>query len=211
MEYVKKAAMSQRRKKLNIIIVSVMGAVCLVGILLAVYSIYKANYIYAALYTAAVILGLGYVIIKINSIMPLYIAADREKVYMQCWRNGAFPYNIEFKPSFFADFVPDKVVKREIPTESITRIYVGSKNYLARNLENTDFEKRTRIIEKKRHSAVRRLDFICITDKNNEIYFMPVSEIDPSALAELVNFIYRKNPDIEIKCNLREIRTRLTV
>ena len=214
MEYTKKAAMSPHKKKMKIIGISIIGAVCMVAVLLAVLSICRANYIYASLYIIAALLAAAYVIIKVNSVMPLFIAADDKNVYIQCWRNGAFPYDINFKPAFFADFVPDKVVKKEIPIESITRVYVGSKNYLARNLEDTDFASRAETIEKTRHSernAVRRMDFICISDNGGEIYFMPVTDIDSAALAELVNYIYRKKPNIEIKCNLREIRTRLTI
>lgn len=214
MEYVKKASMSPHKKKMKIIGISIIGAVCLVAVLLAVLSICKANYIYAVLYIVAALLAAAYVIIKINSVMPLYIAADDNNVYIQCWRNGAFPYDINFKPAFFADFVPDKVIKKEIPIEKITRVFVGSKNYLARNLEDTDFAARAAAIEKNRgteKNAVRRMDFICIADNSGEIYFMPVTDIDSSSLAELVNYIYRKKPDTEIKCNLREIRTRLTI
>lgn len=214
MEYSKKAAISQNKKKFNIITVSAVGAVCLVGILLAVYSLYNASYLYAALYFIAVLLGLGYVIIKINSIIPLYIAADGRNVYIQNWNNGAFAYNINFKPSFLADFIPAKVVKYEIPIEKIEKIYVGSKNYLARNLENTDFAERAGRLERARRSdknAIRRMDFICITDNENKVYFMPVSDIDTKALAEIVNYVHRKNPEAEIKCNLREIRARLTI
>lgn len=214
MEYVKKAAMSQHTKKMKIIGISVMGAVCAVALVLAIMSIANANYLYALLYAAAAILAAAYVVIKINSVMPLYIAADDENVCIQNWRNGAFPYDINFKPSFFADFVPDRVIKTEIPIERITRIFVGSKNYLVRNLADTDFAKRAEAIEKARRTeknAVRRMDFICISDTDGEIYFMPVNDIDYAALAELVNYIFRKKPDIEIKCNLRDIRTRLTI
>lgn len=212
MDYAKKAAMSQHKKKMKIIGISMMGAVCAAAVALAIMSI--PDYKYTVLYLVAAILAVVYVIIQINSVMPLYVAADAKNVYIQCWRNGAFPYNINFKPSFFADFVPDKVVKQEIPIEKITRIYVGSKKYLARNLEDTDFEQRTSVIEKTRRTeknAVKRMDFICISDTDGKIYFMPVNDIDYAALAELVNYLFRKKSDIEIKCNLRELRTRLTI
>lgn len=211
MEHSKKAAVAQDKKKINIITVSIIGAVCFVGLLLCIYSLYERSFGYALLYAIAVILGAGYVVIKINAIMPLYIEADKEKVYIQCWINGAFPYNINFKPAFLADFVPAKVVRNEIRIDDITRIYVGSKNYLLRNLEDTDFAERVKKIEKNRRSdrnAVRRMDFMCITDTENKVCFMPVTDIETKALAELVNYLHRKNPTAEIKCNLREIREK---
>lgn len=212
MEYVKKAAMSQHKKKMKIISISMMGAVCAAAVALAVMSL--PNGVYAGLYFFAALLAAVYTVIQINSVMPLYIAADEKNVCMQCWRNGAFPYNINFKPAFFADFIPDKVVKKEIPIEKIEKVYAGSKNYLARNLEDTDFAERAAAIEKARRTeknAVRRMDFICIADTDGEIAFMPINDIDPAALAELVNYLLRKKPEIAVKCNLREIRTRLTI
>lgn len=214
MEFLKKAAMSQHKKKMKIASISAMGAVCIAAVVLAVVSLCKANYVYVALYMLAAVLALAYVIIKINSVMPLYVACDGKNVYMQCWKNGAFPYDINFKLSFFADFVPDKVVKKEIAIDKITRLFVGSKNYLVRNTEGTGFAERAAAIEKSRRTeqnAVRRMDFILIESSDGEISFMPVNDIDSSALAELVNYLHRKKPDIEIKCNLREIRTKLTV
>ena len=41
--------------------------------------------------------------------------------------------------------------------------------------------------------------------------FTDTSDIDTKALAEIVNYVHRKNPEAEIKCNLREIRVRLTI
>lgn len=214
MEYMQKAALSQKKRKRNIIKVSIVAAVCLAGLILAGYSIWIKSYIYAALYVIAVVLGLAYVMIKINAIVPAFIAADRDTVYLQCWENGVFPYKINFKPAFFADFIPAKVQKKEIPIKDIKSFMIGSKNYLIRNLEGTSFANQLHDIAKNRHTefgAIRKMDFICITNREDEVYFMPSTDMEPEALAKVVNLIYRKNNSIEIKCNLREVRTRLTI
>lgn len=214
MEYLEKATVSQSKKKRNIIKITIVAVICIAGLALGIYSAVVKNYLYAALYLVAIILGIAYVIIKINTIMPAYIAADKSTVYMQCWENGAFPYKINFKPAFFADFIPAKVTNKEILIEDIKTVLVGSKNYLVRNLEGTDFVDKMNKISKTRkteNGALRRMDFICIVNKDGEISFMPTTDMEPGELARLVNLIYRKNPEVEIKCNLREIRSRLTV
>ena len=214
MEYLEKAMISQTKKKINIIKIAIVAAICVAGLALGVYSVIVRNYLYAALYLIAIILGLAYVIIKINTIMPAFIAADQTKVYMQCWENGAFPYKINFKPAFFADFIPAKVTNKEILIDDIETVLVGSKNYLVRNLEGTGFVEKINQISKTRKTesgALRRMDFICIGDKNKEILFMPITDMDEGEIAKVVNLIYRKNPEVEIKCNLRGIRSRLTI
>ena len=214
MEYIEKAALSQSKKRRNIVKISVVGAICAVGFILACFSVYLKSYMYAALYLVAVVLGLAYVIIKINTVMPAYIAADSDTIYLQCWDNGAFPYKINFKPAFLADFVPAKVQKKEIPISDIKSMMIGSKNYLVRNLEETDFAKQISDIAKSRHTehgAIRKMDFVCIVDKNDNVFFMPVTDMEPNSLARVVNLVHRKNEDVQIKCNLRQIRSRLTV
>lgn len=214
MDFMEKSALLQSKKKRNIIKISTVAAICAAGILLAAYSFYIQSYIYAVLYVVAVILGLLYVIIKINSVVPCYLAATRDTVYMQCWDNGAFPYRINFKPAFFADFIPAKVEKKEIPIADIKSVMVGSKNFLSRNLPHTSFHKRMEEIAENRRSdrgAIRKMDFICIEDKKGNVNFMPVTDMEPDNLARVVNLIHRKNEEADIKCNLREIRSRLTV
>ena len=214
MEYMEKSALLQSKKKRKIVKITVVAVICAAGILLAAYSILVKSYLYAALYIIAVILGLAYVVIKVNSDIPCYLAATRDTVCMQCWDNGAFPYRINFKPAFIADFIPARVQRQEIPIADIKSVMVGSRNFLARNLEGTSFPKRMDEIAKSRRTekgAVRKMDFICILDKRDRVYFMPVTDMEPDALARVVNLIHRKNADAEIKCNLREIRNRLTV
>lgn len=212
MEFLEKAVAANRKK--SIAKISAVGAICAVGILFGIYNILMKNPIYAVLYFIAVILGLAYVIIKINTVIPTYIAATRDTVYMQCWENGAFPYRVGFKPSFFADFIPDKVKKTEIPVADIKSVMLGSRNYLVRNLEGTDFKEQIDDASGNRRTeqgAMRKMDFICIVNNKDEIFYMSVTDMEYDAVARVINLIHRKNPEAEIKCNLREIRERLTV
>jgi len=212
MDFMEKAVIANRKR--GIVKISVVGAICVVGALLGAYNIYMQKYIYAILYFAAVILGLLYVIIKINTVMPAYLGATRDTIYMQCWENGAFAYKVGFKPAFLADFIPAKVKKYEIAIQDIKSVMIGNKNYLTRNLESEDFNRRIESVSEARKTeqgAVRKMDFIAIVDKDHKVYFMPVTDMEQEDVAKVINLIHRKNPEAEIKCNLREIRQRLTV
>ena len=165
MDYIEKAALAPNKRNFNLAKITVVAVICVVGILLAVYSIIVKNYIYSALYVLASVFGLMYVVIKVNTVMPTYIAVDGEKVYMQCWDNGVFAYKVNFKPAFFADFIPAKVHKKEIAISDIKSVYVGSKNYLVRNLEETTFpEEIEKSTEHRKHDIeiLRKMDILCI-------------------------------------------------
>lgn len=214
MDFIEKASLAHRKKNFNIIKITVVAAVCLTGLILAIRSVFLGNILYMFLYLIADILGISYVIIKINTIMPSYFAVTEDTIVMQCWDNGVFPYNINFKPSFFADFVPAKVTKKEIPIADVSKIYVGSKNYLVRNLEETAFPETIKKVVGSRRTdedAVRKMDFICIIKKDGNVEYMSVTNTEADDLARAVNYIFKKNPETEIKCNLRELRTKLTI
>lgn len=214
MEYIERATLSPKKKKRNIIKITIVSAVCLVGVLFAGYSVHTGDYLYGILYLLAVISGLMYVIIKINAVMPSYIAVSRESVYIQCWDNGIFPYRTNFKPAFFADFIPAKVIKNEIPIKDIKSIFVGNKTFLMRNLEGTSFlEDITKVISHRKSDglAARKMDFICVVDKADRVSYMSLNDIDFDVLGRVINFIYRKNPQTIIKCNLKDLRNRLTI
>lgn len=214
MNYIEKAALSPGKRNFNLAKITVVAVICVVGILLSVYSITVKNYLFAALYIIAAILGLMYVVIKVNTVMPTYIAVDDSNVYMQCWDNGVFAYKVNFKPAFLADFIPAKVQKKEIPIENIKSIHIGSKNYLVRNLEETVFpEEIEKATEHRKHDVevMRKMDILCITDSDNNVNFMSVTDTDTAALARVINYIHRKNEEADIKCNLRDLRSRLTI
>ncbi len=212
MEYMEKAALVQGKKKREIAKISFIAAICVVGILLGAYNVYDTRYIYAILYFVAAFMGFAYVIIKINTISPVYVAANRDMIYMQCWDNRAFAYRIDFKPAFFTDFIPAKVEREEIPVSKIKGVFVGNCNYLERNLAQDDFEKHIKKISTRRTEieALKKMDFLCIERENEKLSFMSINDIEKDALARIINLIYRKNPEVKIKCNLREIYSGLT-
>lgn len=214
MEFIEKASLAHSKRNFNIIKITVVAVVCLIGFILAIQSILRGNVLYTLLYIIAIILGMSYVVIKINTTMPAFLAVTKENIVMQCWENGIFPYNINFKPAFFADFVPAKIIRKEVAISDVKKIYVGSKNYLVRSLANTSFPEMIQKVMSSRRTdedSVRKMDFICVIKKNDNIEYMSVTNTDTKDLAKTINYIYRENPDIEIKCNLRELRTKLTI
>ena len=214
MDYLEKAALFQTKRKGSLIAITIVATICFVGIVLGVYSIFLKSYLFAALYFAAAVLGLGYVLIRINAITPAYVAADAEQLWIQRWKNGVFPYRVSFRPAFLADFIPDRVVQDHFLIRDVSAVYLGSRNFLARNMEGTDFETRLEEIGSHRRSdadVIRKMDFLCFLTKDGQLFFLPVLGMEPDALARVINLVHRKNEDAQIRCNLKEIRNRLTI
>lgn len=213
MEYIEKATLAENKKKLNIIKISVIATVCVFAFVMGIYNLFWGSILFAVLYFIAIIPGAGYVVIKINSVMPVYIAIKDNKLYMQCWENRAFAYKIESKFGFLTDFVPETVIVDEIPIPEIDGIFVGSRAYLVRNLEGTSFEEETdKIILNRRteKNQMRKMDFVCVVMKDNNIFYMPVTDMDMDALAKIINYVHRANEQATIKCNLKILREKLT-
>jgi len=214
MEYLEKASLYQKKKKWSIVTVTIVATIVLAGFLLCAYNILVANYLYSLLYLLSGILGLGYVIIRINAIMPAYIAASAEHITIQCWRNGVFPYRVGFRFSFLADFIPDRVVKTEIAIREIQGVYIGGRLFLSRTLSDEAFEAQLDELSSYRRGEkelIRKMDFLCIQTKDNQLFYIPIIAMDSDELARVVNVIHRKNEEAEIKCNIKDIRSNLTI
>lgn len=70
MDYSAKACLKQRTRNEYIVKISLVGTVSLAGIGLAIYSMVTSNFLFALMYIIAAVMGMSYVIIRINSALP---------------------------------------------------------------------------------------------------------------------------------------------
>ena len=161
MESYKKASLSMKVWRDYIIKISLVGTVSLAGLVLAIASIISGGYIFALCYLVAFCLGFSYVIIRINTALPTYIATDGEKLMLSVWNNGVFPYKVDGKPSFIADFIPERVRLDEIEFSELDRIYIGSKRYLKKTLDEAEYPEILSALEEDKHidTVLKKMDF----------------------------------------------------
>lgn len=207
MEYLSKVGLSKKVRRDYIIKISLVGSVSLVGIVLAIYSLFVGKFLFAAWYLAAFILGLSYVIIRINTAFPTYIAADSERVVLSFWKNGIMPYTLPEKPTFISDFIPEKVTVVQIPMADIESVIIGSKRYLAKNLPEEQFpEILTRLSENKHFDSVlKRMDFICINTKYGYNCFMSVTDFDLQGILEFIGVVEKYCNGVQIMTNIPKL------
>ena len=210
MEASNKVTIAKKTRRHATIKISIIGTVTLVGIALAIYSLFKGKYLFSIWYFVAFILGLSYVVIRINAIFPSYVEIDGDNLVMSVWKNGVLPYKISEKTSFFADFMPEKMKKDEIALEEIEAVYLGSKKFIERSVEEDKMPEDLKKILENKHlgSVVKKMDFLIITAKDGESCFMSVTDFDLDGLDELIEEIEQKSAGVQIVVGIPKIRKK---
>ncbi len=207
MEYLSKVGLNSRTRREYMIKISLVGSVSIAGLILAIYSLAVGSFLYAAWYIVAFCLGLSYVIIRINTVFPTFIATDGEKVVLSVWKNGVMPYTLPEKPTLISDFVPEKIKTNEIAMENIDCVLIGSKKYLKRNLDEDEYPEILKRLESDKHleGILKRMDFLYIRTKSDENCFMSVTGFDPKELSEFVSIIEKYCSGVQILTNIPKL------
>ena len=207
MESYKKASLSMKVWRDYIIKISLVGTVSLAGLVLAIASIISGGYIFALCYMVAFCLGFSYVVIRINTALPTYIATDGEKLMLSVWNNGVFPYKVDGKPSFIADFIPERVRLDEIEFSELDRIYIGSKRYLKKTLDEAEYPEILSALEEDKHidTVLKKMDFVLVFTMSGESCFMSVTDFDVQALADVIDVVERNCQGVKINIHLPKL------
>lgn len=207
MEGYKKASLSAKVWRNYIIKISLVGTVSLAGLVLAIASIVSGRFLFALWYLVAFCLGLSYVIIRINTALPTYIAVDGEKLIMSVWNNGVFPYKVDGKPSFISDFIPEKMRCDEIEFAEIDRIYIGSKRYLKKALDEAEYPQVILMLEEDKHidAVLKKMDFVMVFTVSGESCFMSVTDFDIQALSDVIDIVERNCQGVKINIHLPKL------
>ncbi len=206
-----KAELSERVKKQSLVKIAVVGTISLTGLILSVSSLIGRSWIFGLLYLVAGLMGALYTVIEINLTKVPSIECDGETLWLNIWDNGIFPYKFDFKPSFFADFIPSKNVREEIALADISDIAVGTMGFLTKTLKSqeldrrfaefTDFSKRVALY-------VKRCDIFCVRLADGRIHMMSVKNFDIDRLYTIIDMIEHSVQGVEINTNIRKLRKK---
>lgn len=207
MEYLSKVSIRDKVRRDHVIKISLVGSVSLLGLALGIYSIVARNPLFALWYALAFVLGLSYVIIRINACFPTYIAADSEKVILSKWENGIMPYTLPEKPNFISDFIPEKVSTCEIAMEDVAEVIVASRKFLKKNLSEEEYPEILKRLDLNKHfdKVLRRMDFLFIRTKNGENCFMSITDFDYQGVNEFLEVVEKNCPGVVVQVNIPKI------
>lgn len=212
MDYTQKASLSKYQRTKSMLTICIVGTVSLVGLVLGVLAFIKVDILFGILYLLAFLFGMSYVVIRINAVVPSFLAIDGNLLVLQNWENGIFPFNIAFKPAFFCDFVPAKTKLYHIDIAKITKLMIGTKSFLARNLSNPRFAEDMHAmieINPRCEKLLQKLDILYIETIDQAVYYMSVDQFDSSDLAGVLRELGQYTPDLAIRCSNPDIRRRL--
>lgn len=207
MEYLSKVTLSDKIRRNHIIKISLVGSICLLGLVLCGYNLFVKSFLFALWYFLAFILGLSFVIIRINTCFPTFVATDGEKITLSTWKNGIMPYRLPEKPNFISDFIPEKIKTSEIAMEDVSLVLVGSKRFLEKNLSEDDYPEILKRLSGNKHynSVLKRMDFIFIETKSDENCFMSITDFDISKMALFLETIEKNCAGVQIQVNIPKL------
>lgn len=207
MEYLSKVSLNAKVRRNHVIKISLVGSVCLLGFALGIYSIVIRNVLFAIWYFLAFLLGLSYVIIRINACFPTFVATDGEKVVLSTWKNGVMPYTLPEKPNFFSDFIPERIKVNEIAMEDVASVIVGSKRFIKKTLGDEDYPEIFKQLDENGHfdSVLKRMDFILVETKTDENCFMSITDFDLLGIADFLEIVEKNCAGVQIFTNIPKL------
>ena len=206
-----KAELDRKTKTGKLIRIAVVSTISLVGIILAVTNLIGGAVVYALAYLAAGTLGVLYAIISINATFVQNIIMDGDKLFLNTWENGFFPFDINYKPRFLADFVPAKSVSYEINLADVSEIAVGSKGFLLKMTDSDAVsEKMNQILatDAGLDKFLKRYDIFYVKLTDGRTYMMEVNNFDTDSLYAIADYAERTVQGLEFKTNVRLLRRR---
>lgn len=203
MELKNKAMIEKKKRTRELFLAVFFGCIGCAALVLSLMNLFSQRFIYALLYIIAFVLSAVYTVMKINTVIPPFVGADDEYIYLHTWENGFFPFRTD--KGFFGEFIPEKVTMLKNELNAIKSIYIGTASFISRNLPESSFAERAKKYREK-YSSVRKTEFIHITTVEDKEFYMPVSDFDPECLAKIVRNAQLASKNMLFSTGNRKIR-----
>lgn len=204
MDYKNKATLEKKKRNTGYATIAFLGCIGCAALGLTVYSLIIGKFLFALAYIVAFILSAIYTIMKINTVIPSYIASDDETIYLSVWENDFFPYKLD--QGFWGEFIPEKVKMVEVPMSDISKIHIGSGNFITRNLPESSFSANYKEHKTRFASVLKRMEFFHIELKDGSECYMPITDFDPASLGAIVKDAKAKSPLLSFTTGNRKVR-----
>lgn len=214
--YAAKACTNKNYRRNSSIVIGILGLLSVLSVVMLIINFINGKVLWGIFWLIATILALTYVIIRINSVFPTYLATDKKNLYMKNWTNDFLPYDAENPIKILREFIPAHKKLIEIPIEDISTVLIGTKNFIKRYGEDNDeFRLNLQPLEKSKDyyqkKTVQTMDLIYVSTYDGECYYMPIVKFTPRDVAKVLQLVKRINPEVEIKVNSREFRLGMKI
>lgn len=190
--------------------IAVYAILALFSAVMAVYDIVTGKILFGLLFLLAAVIFVILLLIKGNTVFGTYIKLENGNLMLKSWRGDFLPYDMN--GGFFSDLKPAKTKITSVPSEEVSLILVGTKDFVKRNA--TDAGKTLvkalypyeHSSKKSKKSIISSIDLFYVETIDNESIFMCVEGYDPKEVVRIIEKTYEKNPKVKVKVNNREYR-----
>lgn len=202
MEYTLKASIEKKIKNRDMVFICVVASISLLGLVMSIYSLIHLKILFTLIYLVAVCFGFSYAVMKINTVIPTYLAVKDKYLYLQTWV-GLFPFRTD--KGYIGEFLPTKTILKKVDISKINRIYLGTRNYLLNLVTEGDFAEQLAFSKEKYDNVVKKMEFIYISTIDDKEIYMSITDFDYEILAQILKPVVDGDERIDFKCNNRLI------
>ncbi len=208
------AGVEAKSRTKGLVFVVVLMVLCVLALMLSIYSFYTENIVFGVSYIIGIMLGLSYIVIRLNQMYTTYIAADDENIILKCWDNHFFAYNAWSGIPVIREFIPSRSQEIIVPMSEISTILIGTKSFIKRNAEDPAFDRAVLPYENQKYSNVTGLlnkaNILYIKTFSGESVFMSIEDFNAKDTMNVLNRFARFCSDeVDIRINLRSFRRYL--
>lgn len=205
------ATVTPKKRSTTTVLIVVYTLLTLFSLVMGIYDIALGKTLFGILFLIAALIFLVLMLIKGNTVYGTNLKIKDDTLYLKRWENGFLPYTPD-GASFFSDLKPAKTKIVSVPVDSISQVFIGTKDFIKRNI--TDSGKRflkaiypyERSSKKSKRSAISGLDMFYIETTDGDCAFMSIQDYSVKNVVEIINEIYNANPQVEIKVSNREYK-----
>lgn len=205
-----KATVNTKKQVKTTASIIMYAILALFSLAMGFYDIASKRTLFGILFLAAAAIFLILLIIKSNSVFGTSLKYKDSSLYMKSYANNFLPYEID--GSFFSDLIPSKTKITKIPVSDISLIFIGTKDYIKRNMTESG-KKFIRTVYPYEHSSkkskrnmISSLDLIYVETTDNDCAFMCIEGYNPKAVVQILAQACENNPSISVKVNSRDYR-----
>ena len=212
--YAARACTNKSYRNRSGIMIGLLSVLSVLSVVMLIIDFIGGKVLWGIFWLIALILALTYVVIRVNSVYPTYIATDKKYVYMKNWVNDFLPYAADCRIKFLREFIPARTKLIKIPIEDISTVLIGTKNFIKRcGEDNESFKINLEPLERSKDyyqkKTVQSMDLIYMSTFDGECYYMPIVRFSARDVSRVLQFIQRTNPETEIRVNSKEFRMSL--
>ncbi len=210
-----KARTNARFRRITAVIAAFIALLTCFALVMVIYNLIKANWLFAAAWFIAALLAASYVVIRVNTVFTTYLALEGGYLHMRNWTNEFLPYDYNNKLKIFSEFIPAKTKLVEIPVDEVAGIIIGTKNFIKRNIEpDRDFVKKIKPLERTRDfyrkKTVSSMDIFYVETYEGECCYMPIERFDAGDIKRIAQLMLAANANMFFKSGDRAYRTLKT-